>query len=70
MVVGGSHCWVRSLQCVRIALFTAVRFQEELLRTMMQIESVFFRLAETVNQNVLIICDRGSMDASACEFNN
>lgn len=35
---------------------------------MMQIESVFFRMAETVDQDVLIICDRGTMDASACKF--
>lgn len=34
---------------------------------MMQIESVFFSLAETVNRDVLVICDRGAMDASACK---
>ncbi|OXA53150.1 hypothetical protein Fcan01_12175 [Folsomia candida] len=43
----------------------ALQFQEELVRTMMQIERSFFRLAETVNRDVLIICDRGAMDASA-----
>ncbi|CAL8084431.1 unnamed protein product [Orchesella dallaii] len=43
----------------------AFRFQEELLRTMMQIESVFFRMAEAIDKDVLIICDRGTMDASA-----
>ncbi|CAG7723424.1 unnamed protein product [Allacma fusca] len=42
-----------------------VDFQEELLRTMMQIESVFFDVAEKLNRDVLVICDRGTMDASA-----
>lgn len=43
----------------------ALKFQEELLRTMMQVESVFFTLAESLNQDCLVICDRGAMDASA-----
>jgi hypothetical protein len=34
---------------------------------MMQVESVFFTLAESLNQDVLVICDRGAMDASACK---
>jgi hypothetical protein len=44
-----------------------VEFQEELLRTMMQIESVFFDVAEKLSKkkDVLVICDRGTMDASA-----
>ena len=44
-------------------------FQENLLHTMMQIESTFFDLAaaaaERSDKNVLVICDRGTMDASA-----
>ncbi|CAG7698780.1 unnamed protein product [Allacma fusca] len=40
-------------------------FQEQLLRTMMQIENVFFSMAESSNRDVLMICDRGAMDASA-----
>ncbi|ODN05751.1 hypothetical protein Ocin01_00933 [Orchesella cincta] len=42
-----------------------VRFQEELLRTMIQIENTFFSVAEALNRDVLIVCDRGTMDASA-----
>ena len=34
---------------------------------MLSIENTYFELAETVDQNCLIICDRGTMDASACE---
>ncbi|MPC75163.1 TRPL translocation defect protein 14 [Portunus trituberculatus] len=34
---------------------------------MMQIENTFFSLAETCSKNCLVICDRGTMDASACE---
>ena len=45
----------------------AEAFQTNLLKTMMQIEKSFFDLAEesTKPQNILVICDRGAMDASA-----
>uniref|UniRef100_A0A0K0E1Q2 AAA_28 domain-containing protein n=1 Tax=Strongyloides stercoralis TaxID=6248 RepID=A0A0K0E1Q2_STRER len=42
-------------------------FQEELVKTLLRLESVYFRLAESFvkRSNVLIICDRGAMDPSA-----
>lgn len=43
-------------------------FQENLVRTMLSIEHTFFTLAESCKQNCLVICDRGIMDASACEY--
>lgn len=43
----------------------AVSFQENLLKSMMQIENTFFTLAEGCRKNCLVICDRGTMDASA-----
>ena len=43
----------------------AEKFQENLLTTMLQIEDTFFDLAAATDRNVLVICDRGSMDASA-----
>ncbi|XP_044753936.1 TRPL translocation defect protein 14 isoform X1 [Coccinella septempunctata] len=43
----------------------AVHFQENLLKTMIQIENTFFELGRTSSRNCLIICDRGTMDASA-----
>lgn len=44
----------------------AEKFQENLLKTMIQIENTFFDLATaTEDRNVLVICDRGTMDASA-----
>uniref|UniRef100_A0A0V0G872 NadR/Ttd14 AAA domain-containing protein n=1 Tax=Triatoma dimidiata TaxID=72491 RepID=A0A0V0G872_TRIDM len=43
----------------------AFKFQENLLRTMLQIENTFFELADSCSRNCLIICDRGAMDASA-----
>ncbi|XP_044731899.1 TRPL translocation defect protein 14 isoform X2 [Chrysoperla carnea] len=43
----------------------ALKFQENLLRTMMQIENTFFELGRSSTKNCLIICDRGAMDASA-----
>ncbi|XP_076108691.1 TRPL translocation defect protein 14-like [Mytilus galloprovincialis] len=43
----------------------AYKFQENLIRTMKQIEDTYFELANTCPQNCLVICDRGIMDASA-----
>ncbi|XP_073944316.1 TRPL translocation defect 14 isoform X2 [Choristoneura fumiferana] len=43
----------------------ATKFQENLLKTMVQIENTFFELGRTCQRNCLIICDRGAMDASA-----
>lgn len=41
-------------------------FQENLLKTMMQIEQTYFTLAKNCSRNCLIIFDRGTMDPSAC----
>ncbi|CAD5121045.1 DgyrCDS9586 [Dimorphilus gyrociliatus] len=41
------------------------KFQENLVKTMLQLEETFFELASTCNQNCLVICDRGVMDATA-----
>lgn len=41
------------------------KFQENLLKTMLQIENTFFELGESCGRDCLIICDRGAMDASA-----
>lgn len=49
-------------------LFAALKFQENLLRTMIQIENTYFELGKSSQKNCLIICDRGVMDASACKF--
>lgn len=40
-------------------------FQENLLKTMLQVEMTFRDLAESSSNNCLIICDRGAMDATA-----
>jgi len=40
-------------------------FQEHLVATMMALEDTYFSMAEKCSQNVLIIADRGTMDASA-----
>jgi len=41
-------------------------FQVNLIKTMLSLEDTYFSMAEkTVGQNVLVICDRGTMDASA-----
>ncbi|KAI5694679.1 hypothetical protein M8J75_003170 [Diaphorina citri] len=43
----------------------AFKFQENLLHCMIQIENTFFELGRSCKRNCLIICDRGTMDASA-----
>ncbi|XP_055921037.1 TRPL translocation defect protein 14 isoform X1 [Eupeodes corollae] len=43
----------------------AYKFQENLIRTMIQIENTYFEVGNSCNRNCLIICDRGVMDASA-----
>lgn len=35
---------------------------------MLQIENTFFELGESCSQDCLIICDRGAMDAAACNI--
>lgn len=35
---------------------------------MIQMENTFFALAERFNRDCIIICDRGTMDASACKL--
>lgn len=43
-------------------------FQRSILKTVLTIESTFFQLAEHDTANVLVVCDRGAMDPSACEI--
>ena len=43
-------------------------FQSNILRTILQIEKTIFDLAEQDKGKVLIVCDRGAMDPSACEL--
>ena len=46
---------------------TANKFQENLLKTVIQLESVYLEMSEMDEEhNVLIVCDRGAMDPSAC----
>ena len=42
-----------------------LEFQENLLKTMLQLEDTYFSLARTQTRNCLVICDRGAMDCSA-----
>ena len=42
-----------------------LEFQENLLKTMFQLEDTYFALATTQRRNCLVICDRGAMDCSA-----
>lgn len=34
----------------------------------MQLEATFFELAEEEKKNTLVVCDRGTMDPSACKY--
>ncbi|KAF4529299.1 hypothetical protein B566_EDAN011393 [Ephemera danica] len=58
------HCMAAVALCVERPS-EAFKFQENLLRTMVQMENTFFELGDSCTRNCLIICDRGAMDASA-----
>ena len=45
----------------------ALLFQQQILATLLEVERTFDLLAERDSRNVLIVCDRGSMDPFACE---
>lgn len=60
------HFFLLLAHCDHIA-GVVYNFQENLLRTMIQIENTYFELGESCKKNCLIICDRGVMDASACK---
>ena len=45
----------------------AFDFQCNILKTILQLENTFREMAERDEGNVLIVCDRGAMDPSACE---
>ena len=42
-------------------------FQQRALTTLVELEGTFDLLAKQDSRNVLIVCDRGSMDPFACE---
>lgn len=48
--------------------FSAYKFQENLLKSMMQIENTFFELGQSSSRDCLIICDRGAMDVGSCKW--
>ncbi|XP_038215865.1 TRPL translocation defect protein 14 isoform X3 [Zerene cesonia] len=69
--IAGGKCRQDCKRCAAAGLALANqsdcanKFQENLLKTMIQIENTFFELGRTCQRNCLIICDRGAMDASA-----
>ncbi|XP_026501676.1 TRPL translocation defect protein 14 isoform X2 [Vanessa tameamea] len=71
ITVPDEECRGRCKRCTAAAIARAIqgdcamKFQENLLKTMIQIENTFFELGRTCQRNCLIICDRGAMDASA-----
>lgn len=46
----------------------ADKFQENVLLTILQLEKTYFDMAAEDHGNCLVVCDRGAMDASACEL--
>ena len=56
----GGVKWAEVTKC------QAKQFQENILKTIVQLEQTFFDMAEGDRGNVIIVCDRGTMDPSAC----
>lgn len=48
-------------------LFLVYTFQENLIRTLLQLEQTFFDLAATCKRDTIVISDRGAMDPSSCK---
>ena len=42
-----------------------MRFQINLMKVQMSLEDIFLDLAMSIDENVVILCDRGTMDGSA-----
>ena len=42
-------------------------FQENLIRTLLQLEQTFFDLAATSKRDTIVISDRGAMDPASCK---
>ena len=46
--------------------FPVNTFQENLLKTLLQLEKTYFDMAATSKKDTLVISDRGAMDPSSC----
>lgn len=46
--------------------FSVNTFQENLLKTLLQLEKTYFDMAATSKKDTLVISDRGAMDPSSC----
>ena len=60
-----SHEYLSQISFALLTDEQRLEFQENLLKTMFQIEDTYFSLANTQTRNCLVICDRGAMDCSA-----
>lgn len=45
-------------------------FNRNILKTILQLETTFFEMAVEDKRDVIIVCDRGTFDPSACECMN
>ena len=71
MAVGvyGCCCCRGGVKWSQITPWQAERFQENIVRTILQLERTFFEMAEGDSaRNVLVACDRGALDPSACQY--
>ena len=48
----------------------ALEFQQNMLKTVLQLEATYFDMAREDKKNVIVVCDRGTMDPSACKYMN
>lgn len=63
-----TFCLCRRVRFPEFSPEQVTSFQCNILKTILQLETTFFELAEHDKKNVLIVCDRGTMDPSACNF--
>ncbi len=46
----------------------AQEFNRNILKTILQLETTFFEMAAEDKRNVIVVCDRGTYDPSACKL--
>ncbi len=56
------------MKYTEVSPIQAQDFNRNILKTILQLETTFFEMAAEDKRNVIIVCDRGTYDPSACKL--
>ncbi len=56
------------MKYTEVSPIQAQDFNRNILKTILQLETTFFEMASEDKRNVIIVCDRGTYDPSACKL--